>query len=164
MIIYLLLIFIILILTTKKSKYSIFPWNNKKFKNFNNCYSYAVNEPDENLKKKRQPGNNTKIPKNKYTCSHFDGLLKNDYPNIKKIYSGEKRCSHRISLVLDKNKKDFHFYRLLSGDESWSHKPGNKKVSKVDSGNNHILDPKYTNHDYGNYNYDTFCGYYCLDN
>ena len=160
-----LIVSLILILTTTKSNYSIYPWNTNKFKNFNNCYSYALDEPDEKLKKKREPGeiNNKKIDKKNYTCSQFNTLLKSDYPNIKKI-DDTGVCSHAISLVLDKNKKDFHFYRLLDNDKTWSHKRGNKNVSKTDSKNNIIMDPKYTNRDYGIYNYDTFCGYYCLNN
>jgi hypothetical protein len=160
------IVLLVLVLKTKKSNYSIHPWNSKKFKSFNNCYSYAVDEPDENLKKKREPGdtNGRKINKNNYTCSHFDTLLTSDYPDIRKSNTQPTGCSHSISLVLDKNKKDFHFYRLRDNDETWSHKRGNKNVSKTDSKNNHIMDPKYTNRDYGSYNYDTFCGYYCLDN
>jgi len=162
---FLVLVVLVLVLKTKKSNYSTIPWNSKKFKSFNNCYSYAVDEPDENLKEKRDPGNKSgkKIDKNNYTCSHFDTLLKSDYSNIRKN-NNNSGCSHSISLVLDKNKKDFHFYRLLGDDHTWSHKRGNKNVSKTDSKNSSILDPKYTNRDYGNYNYDTFCGYYCLDN
>ena len=157
---------VIIFLKTKKSNYSISPWNSKKFKSFNNCYSYAVNEPDERLKTKRDPGDTSgkKIDKNNYTCEQFDSLIKTDYPYIKKSNNQFIGCSHSISLVLDKNKKDFHFYRRLDGDKTWSHKRGNKKVSKTDSKDNTISDPRYSNRDYGIYNYDTFCGYYCLDN
>ena len=157
---------LILFFKTKKMNYSTSPWNSKKFKSFNNCYSYAVDEPNEKLKEKRDPGHASgkKMDKNNYTCSHFDTLLKSDYPYIKKSNNQFSGCSHSISLVLDKNKKDFHFYRRLDGDNTWSHKRGNMKVSKTDSKNNLIVDPIYANRTYKNYNYDTFCGYYCLDN
>lgn len=158
-----LLIFLVLILIHKRSKYSTLPWNTNKYKKFNNCYSYALDEPDPGLKSKRDPGETSgkKINKNNYTCAHFDELLKSDYPNIEKT-NNPRACSHSISLVLDKNKKDFHFYRLFKNDNTWSHKRGNKNVSKTDSKNNEIITPEFAKRDYGDYNYDTFCGYYCL--
>ena len=158
----------------KKYRFSKKKWNSKEYKQYNNCYSYALNSPDPFLKQKRYPGKSSHFKRNNsiYTCDYFNKLLKSDYPDLKKT-NNFLNCPcdkkyNMISLVLDTtdNKKDFHFYRLDS-DMTWSHKPGNNKVRRRDALNNIIYNPKYANHNYksnnkGNHNYNKFCGYYCL--
>ena len=130
-------------------------WNSDKYRQYNNCYSYALNSQAPFLKQKRYPGKSSRFKRNKsiYTCNYFDKLLKSDYPDIKKTNNyRECPCDRKynmISLVLDNNtdKKDFHFYRLDS-DMTWSHKPGNNKVRRRDALDNIIYDPKYANHNY----------------
>ena len=40
----------------KKYRFSKNKWNSNKYKQYNNCYSYALNSPDPFLKQKRYPG------------------------------------------------------------------------------------------------------------
>jgi hypothetical protein len=166
--------------TPQKHYTSTFPWNYYGFKQNNNCYSYALNEPDITLWHKRYPGSSshTKRDFNIYTCKYFEHLLKKDYPNIKKT-DNYKKCPcdknyHMIAMVIadgytpykrDED-DDFHFYRLDKNNK-WSHKQGSKKISYKDANNDEIIDPKKANHYYkqnnmGSKNYNKFCGYYCI--
>lgn len=158
-----LILFLFLVCNYHKIGYSPMPWNDKKHKKFNNCYSYAMNDPDPSRTSKRIPGETSDLKRDKknYTCSHYERLIQSDYPGLMKVDS-LNGCSHGISMVLDPNgkKKDFHFYRFDDG--VWSHKRGDNKVSKVDSNGDLITDPKTAGRDYGKYEYDKFCGYYCL--
>ena len=144
--------------------YSPMPWNSDDYIKFNNCYSYAVNDPDSERKSKRIPGESSNLKRDSinYTCSHYENLIKNDYPAISKV-NNLSECSHGISLVLDGKGKetDFHFYRYENG-KGWSHKRGDNKVTNVDSNGDLINDPKKAGRNYGTYNYEKFCGYYCL--
>ena len=164
----------------KTPKYDVKLWNSDKYKKYNNCYSYALNEPDPKLTVKRNPGMSSNLVKNNniHTCGYFQKLLKNDYPNMVKT-SNYKYCPcdkdyRMISMVIadgntpfvgDKN-DDYHFYRL-DNNNKWSHKPGSKFVSNIDADGKIINDPKYANHNYqqndkGSNNYNNFCGYYCI--
>jgi len=163
-----------------KHNITTFPWNYPGFKQYNNCYSYALNKPDITLIKKRYPGmsSNTKRNNNIYTCKYFDYLLKKDHPNIIKTNKfNQCPCDKpykMISMVLSDgntpyygdNEDDFHFYRLDKNNK-WSHKPGSKYVTYTDANDNIIHDPKKANHNYeinnkGTKNYNKFCGYYCI--
>ena len=164
----------------KKPKYDSTIWNDEKYKEFNNCYSYALNEPDSTLKDKRDPGISSNIKKNNniYTCGYYEKLLKHDYPDMVKT-NNYKFCPcnkdyRMISMVIaDGNSPfvgddndDFHFYRL-DNNNKWSHKPGSRVVSYTDADNKLIYDPKDANHYYkqnnkGSKDYNNFCGYYCI--
>ena len=156
------------------------PWNNDNHIKFNNCYSYALNEPDSNLKEKRYPGqsSNTKRNESIYTCEYYEQLLKSDNPHIVKTNNfNECPCDkpyHMISMVIADNTTpyeeddgdDFHFYRL-DNNNKWSHKPGSRKVSYIDANNKEVIDPAYAEHNYSlidgeSKNYNNFCGYYCI--
>ena len=84
----------------------------------------------------------------------------------------KKKCKcneYKIALVIDdnntpmkKDNDDFHFYRQDYQTDVWSHKPGNNKISRVDANGDLIFDPSIADRRYSKYNYDKFCGFYCL--
>ena len=156
------------------------PWNNETHKEFNNCYSYALNEPDITLKEKRYPGmsSNVNRDENIYTCEYYEKLLKSDKPGVIKTDNfNECPCDKQynmVSMVIandytpyeQDDGDDFHFYRL-DNNNKWSHKPGSRVVSYKDANNKKITDPSQANHNYsltdsGSKNYNLFCGYYCI--
>lgn len=161
-------------------------WEHDIIIEYNNCYSYAMNFPMLNRKYKASPGGGEEDIGNKgtnnanrnydiYTCSYFDKLIKNDYPNIiKKDVNNvnELNCPtgyYQMALVIDDEKTpyehdgdDFHFYRKDCDTKYWSHKPGGSHVSRVDASGNLITDPKYCDRNYGDNNYYKFCSYYCV--
>lgn len=148
-----------------KHKFDNQPWNDTKHKKYNNCYSYAINDPDPSRTKKRWPGENEKN-ETKYSCEYIEKLLKIDHPDMIKT-DDFKKCPcdseyNVIALMTDDKgiKRDFHFYRL---DENnlWSHKLGSREVSNKDGNNKLIRDPKISNNSYLPFDYD-FCSYYCL--
>lgn len=164
----------------KKYNVETTPWNNSNYIEFNNCYSYALNEPDKNLNDKRYPGESTNVKRNEniYTCEYYEKLLKSDKPHsVKTNNFNECPCDkpyHMISMVIaDDNTPykqdegdDFHFYRL-DNNNKWSHKPGSNKVSYKDANKKEIIDPALSEHNYslldnGSKNYNNFCGYYCI--
>ena len=153
-------------------------WNNNPNKENINCYSYSINYIDNTLKKKPRPGYYTGQPnllKGDYDCSKFDKMLKKEVVGIYKSSLNEKcKCDyHKIALVFDNegDKQDFHFYRQDNND-MWSHKPGSNNVRNTDDSGDLIYDPEsadrdyrdYTNDEDSGYNYDVFCGYYCVPN
>lgn len=166
--------------TPRKHYMTTFPWNYPGYKQYNNCYSYALNEPDITLRHKRYPGSSSHSDRdfNIYTCNYFEHLLKKDYPTIKKTNNFhrcpcDKKYNMMAMVVADGNTPynadeddDFHFYRL-DNNNKWSHKQGSKKISYTDARNEQISDPKIANHYYKKYNrgsknYNKFCGYYCV--
>jgi len=58
--------------------------------------------------------------------------------------------------------RDYHYYRK-NDDNIWTHKPGYKPSTNLDSNNNFIFNPRKANRDYGGtLNYKNFCGYLCV--
>ena len=152
-------------------------WHKKNVQQYNNCYSYAINKIDPSLKQKPYPGyfsgNDRKYQKT-WGCDILNDMMKKDIPEIHEI-QGDQKCPcgfHKIMLFVDDHgsKKDFHYYRQDFPD-SWSHKPGSNKVTKYDRNGNLIYDPIMANRDYrinnkesSGFNYNKFCGQFCVKN
>ena len=86
-----------------------------------------------------------------------------DNPNIFKT-TREYKCgpSHYKGAVVVAPGRDYHYYRL-NDDNVWSHKPGYKPSTYIDSKNKIITDPEYASRDYGGtLNYKDFCGFVCV--
>jgi len=157
----------------KKPIYDENLWNNNKIIKYNNCYSYAFNEPDPTKESKLDIGrlSNNRMKKDNFTCNHLNNLLLKDRPNITKV-SGVDSCGcneYGVAMVLDDNETpyiddhdDFHFYRKDYNSEYWSHKPGSTPVSRLDANGDMILNPELADRKYKNWDYNQFCGYYCV--
>jgi YD repeat-containing protein len=147
----------------------------------NNCYSYALNDPDGHPVGGSQPGlaagrgDNFDWPIN---CTDIrtraiaDGLLEWDCDQACK--SG----FYKVALVVDgtitgKTDTDYHWYRQ-NKEGCWSHKRGQNPVCNTDASHKLIVDPRTANRDYGQVlawdgkdyggqlNYDQFCGDACF--
>jgi hypothetical protein len=109
----------------------------------NNCYSYAINHPDNPPGWKSSPGEAAGLgiaKKNKFDAKDLtrlvekDGLLPaGDTPVQKKGY-------YLVALFVIPQ-DDFHFLRQ-DKDGKWSHKPGDEEVTNVDFKDKLITDPK----------------------
>lgn len=133
----------------------------------NNCYSYAFSDLSLNRKSKPQPGFKANLPaltKNQYKCTEFINRIKADYPRTKFIGNDPNMAytsCNLIFLALDEENKDYHFYKR-NNDWLWSHKPGLLDVSNIDSDGKIIVNPFYAKKNYGIYNYNTPCGFFCI--
>lgn len=144
-----------------------------------NCYMYFLNKknhevvqlckkdyPQYKMCRRAQPG----------YASGFPGLRTEDYkcPTIMRrtlkdntaIYrtSFKKKClpSHYKGALVVAPKRDYHYYRY-NDDGLWTHKPGYKPSTEMDSNNNVIHNPKRAARDYGGtLNYKDFCGFLCV--
>ena len=144
-----------------------------------NCYNYFLNKKSinaiktcKNIDYKRegscrrpQPGyyfGMKPMTKKDYTCKTINHRTIKDNPLILKATEQEtcKKGYYKGALVVAPN-RDFHYYRL-NDDGVWSHKPGGKKSSVVDSNNKPIKNPRLAGRTYGSLNYKDFCTYYCL--
>lgn len=145
-------------------------WEDEDIIKYNNCYAYAFRDLKLNRKTKPQPGfknNLTPLTKNQYNCQNFIERILLDYPNAEymgKNYINCTDCKNSVFLALDNKglKQDYHFYRQNS-DGFWTHKPGSEEVLHTDSLGNKIVNPKFSNRKYKNYNYKTSCGFFCID-
>jgi len=144
-----------------------------------NCYMYFLNKkndevvklckkdyPKHKICRRAQPGYVSGYPilkKIDYKCPNIMERTLADNPNIYK--TGEnKKCiptHYKGALVVAPN-RDYHYYRE-NDDGQWTHKPGYKPSTLVDSNNNVILNPRKAARDYGGtLNYKDFCGYLCV--
>jgi hypothetical protein len=58
--------------------------------------------------------------------------------------------------------RDYHYYRL-NDEKVWTHKPGYKPSTYLDSKNKIIRDPELASRDYGDtFNYKYFCSFVCV--
>ena len=154
-------------------------WNSATFKKYNNCYSYSIDEPDANLRRKRRPGRKSNDPGTRRkvkTCALYERLLRDDHPTLHKVSSPRCPCrpypQRLIAMAVagtstpnDTSDDDFHFYRRDGNTPYWSHKPGSESVRHVDASGRNILDPQTANRNYrpnDGKNYTDFCGYYCM--
>ena len=144
-----------------------------------NCYMYFLNKknnevvkmcketfPKQNICRRAQPGYAAGYPllsKEDYKCSNIMERTLSDNPNIYK--TGEnKKCipSHYKGALVVAPGRDYHYYRQ-NDDNTWTHKPGYKPSTNLDSKNNFILNPRKASRDYGGtLNYKNFCGYLCV--
>ncbi len=157
-------------------------WNTKtEVRETHNCFAYAmnVNDPKQMAKCRgvklcnapfHQPGSaagyNRFMQSRPKTCPNMMARILGDNPNIQ-MTTFEAKCPPRtskIALVVDES-DDYHFLRQ-DNTGFWSHKPGARPVSNLDSGKHRIWDPALCDMDYtkpvGTLNYDIFCGYMCV--
>lgn len=144
-------------------------WEQNDAQKFNNCYAYAFEDLDTNRKFKPQPGlksNKKHIKASVYSCKKFIENIISDYPGstFHKTLPECRNCRRRIFLALDNTgpKKDYHFWRENS-DGFWTHKPGSGPVLHTDGDGKKITNPLYSNRNFGNYNYNLACGFFCID-
>jgi hypothetical protein len=122
----------------------------------NNCYSYALDDPNNPFGGKPQPG--------QYSGDMFDNLTLNDITSaairdgyvkkptfFNKLGFG-KRGYYGVYLVIDNvdGVQDYHWYRQDKGG-FWSQKHGNGIVTNVDGSGHLIRNPVWANHNYGVY-------------
>jgi hypothetical protein len=118
------------------------------------------------LCRRAQPGyvsGHKPLGKNDFKCPIMMRRTLADNSNIYKI--GEnKKCipSHYKGALVVAPGRDYHYYRL-NDDNQWTHKPGYKPSTNLDSNNNIIVNPRKATRDYGGtLNYKNFCGYLCV--
>ena len=145
-------------------------WNkNNKIRETHNCYSYALNALVSSRINKPQPGYSSKYPhisNGNYTCDPFIKRLKKDIPSLyKSTFRGKcKNGFFKIYMAVTENSPDtdYHFYRQDS-NKYWSHKPGRTDVTNIDASGKKIINPDKANRNYTHYNYDSGCGFFCIN-
>jgi hypothetical protein len=143
-------------------------WN--EHSRVNNCYAYALGVFDADREKKPQPGEITgglkPITPDDYTCPAITERMMADFPPPHVLPASEATVCpsgyYKVALAVDE-KRDYHFYRQ-DPDGRWSHKMGERQVTRLDGAQREIINPRCAVSDYGAYNYDTFCGYFCATN
>jgi hypothetical protein len=143
--------------------------NNQKIKDTHNCYSYALNALVASRINKPQPGYSSKYPhisNGNYTCNPFIKRLRKDIPSLyDSTFRGKcKKGFYKIYMAVTENSPDtdYHFYRQDSNGY-WSHKPGRTDITNIDASNNKIINPDKANRTYPHYNYDSGCGFFCIN-
>ena len=144
-----------------------------------NCYMYFLNKknyevvekcketyPKKRLCQRAQPGYASGYPmmdKTDYTCPNIMERTLSDNPNIYKV-DENKKCipSHYKGALVVAPGRDYHYYRQ-NDDNKWTHKPGYKPSTNLDSKNNEIKNPRKALRNYGGtLNYKNFFGYLCV--
>lgn len=144
-----------------------------------NCYTYFLNKKSrksyDRCKKeyktrqycsRPQPGYYSNMPsmkKDEYNCPIVLKRTLTDNPNIYKSSKTEKcHPEYYKGAIVVAPKRDYHYYRL-NDEGQWTHKPGYKPSTHLDSDNNIITDPEKASRNYGGtLNYSDFCGFYCV--
>jgi len=115
----------------------------------NNCYSYALDDPNNPFGGKPQPGQYdgtvfTYLDIDNITNAAInDGFAKK--PSFWNKLGFGKQGYYEVYLVLGES--DYHWYRQDQGGK-WSHKQGNWHVSNVDASGRMIRNPSKANHNY----------------
>lgn len=133
-----------------------------------NCFAYALNETGTAAKNLRtlQPGDfagiTPRLSQPLYTCGEVHRRLMADasaiHPESIRAVAADQVCpsgTYRIALSVDP-RRDFHFYRQ-DPDGSWSHKIGGDPAHRLQEGDPRCAAPRYSV-----YQYDQFCGFYCV--
>jgi RHS repeat-associated protein len=141
-------------------------WNDPRYMDVNNCYSYAVDDPVAFPQRTftPQPGNAGGSPLRDVTVSDVtqaaiaDGLryLGPALSPTTSVAPGE----HVVALVVDPG-KDYHWYRQ-NPNGTWSHKRGITEVRNVDASNRRIVNPNTADRNYGRTNYREWGGYFAV--
>ncbi len=116
----------------------------------NNCYSYAIDDPFNDIEGKPQPGD---YSGNRIECISIDeitaagiadGYIKK--PNFFNKLGFGKKGYYNVYLVIDNvdGVQDYHWYRQDKGG-MWSHKPGTTNATNM-YGNRSIRNPARINH------------------
>ena len=153
--------------------------DNPYLRESHNCYSYFLNLKDpsaielcrktyskRNICRRSQPGYASHYPALQTSDFNCPTIMKRtlaDNPNIVKT-SKDSQCSpsHYKGAVVVAPGRDYHYYRL-NDENVWTHKPGYKPSTYLDSKNKIIKDPEIASRDYGNtLNYKDFCGFVCV--
>lgn len=128
-----------------------------------NCYDYAFGNANPNQTKFSQPVVRDSRS-HEYTCHEVERGILEQYPRTS-IVPFDQACGageRKITLVVDAiTPSDFHFMRQ-DDDGFWSHKPGYQKPKREDGSGNLIAAPHESNRDFGSFNYDHVCNYYCI--
>ena len=188
MLLFIGLIFIVILLFVYLNKNELFinlinynpdKWNtNKYIKASHNCYMYALNKIDNNLKNecknmfkssvtdncrllRVRPGtkSNYKIKGNNlFNCNDMKNAILKDNPlaYASTINSKCKTNYYKIASSVNED-KTYHFYRQDSNN-LWSHKDGGSFVTNIDKDGKLISDPQYANRGI----YKLFCNYFCV--
>lgn len=144
-----------------------------------NCYMYFLNKknnevvkmcktdyPKYKMCRRAQPGYASGfeiLGRNDYKCPKITKRTLMDNPGIYKT-SLKKKCkpTHYKGALVVAPKRDYHYYRL-NDDGLWTHKPGYKPSTTMDSNNNLIVNPEKAARDYGGtLNYKDFCNFLCV--
>lgn len=153
--------------------------NNPYVRESHNCYMYFLNKknhevvklckkdyPKYNMCRRAQPGYASGfdiLRKRDYKCPVIMKRTLKDNPGISKT-SFKKKCKsthYKGALVVAPN-RDYHYYRY-NDDGLWTHKPGYKPSTHLDSNNNLIRNPRKAARDYGGtLNYKHFCSFLCV--
>lgn len=130
-------------------------WNdNGKIQESNNCYTYALNDPDnpKNHVRGSNPGEVSGLKLSSVDINEVanaaisDGLKK---PNLFNKLGFGKRGYYEVYLVVDIEGGDYHWYRQDKGG-NWSQKHGLLPVDNVDGSNHLIYNPERANQNYFN--------------
>lgn len=157
-------------LSGSEKKYNPKKWNNKdNIRRYHNCYSYALNQISSSRVGKAQPGyfaNYPSLKNSDYNCKTFYKRLVKDNPTLY-LVDFDTPCNKGfykgfIALDTKKHDTDYHFYRQDSNGY-WSHKPGATNVINTDSSGKLITNPLKSNRRGYNYNYETPCFFFCIN-
>jgi hypothetical protein len=178
MIFYLFIMLLIILLFRSESFVNYEPqlWNNDKgIRLSHNCYQYALNDIDYNLKKdcdkdkngciklRSRPGHFSKKKiykddKKLMTCNLMNKAIKDDNEKIYNI-DFKNKCKndfYKIAFSVDPG-KTYHFYRQ-DDNGNWSHKDAGSHATNLDKSGNLIFDPKKADRGI----YKKFCDYLCV--
>ena len=150
-----------------------------------NCYTYFLNLKSkhaylvckknfhkQNMCYRPQPGyasGHSPIKKDRdYNCKNVMKRTLKDNIHMYKINNFERKCpkDYYKGAVVVAPGRDFHYYRE-NDNGIWTHKPGYKPSTNLDSNNIPIKNPEKSNRNYGHdskgeLNYKDFCGFVCV--
>ena len=133
-----------------------------------NCYYYEFDNYNIFKTGFSQPGylSHSKPSESgdRMTCAGVNERLNNDHGNNITVAGRNDVCGpgkYKIALIADRN-KDYHFLRQ-NKDGTWSHKPGNTFATNLDYSGKLVTDPEAANFISGEFSYNDFCNYFCID-
>lgn len=144
-------------------------WNHPSHVRKNNCYNYACNQRTDT---------NTRVGSltfgSSLDCSRVGQEAEKD-GLVRAVEKKCRGCTHKVALFIGKMKvtlkgkpfefDDYHWYRL-DDTGRWSHKSAKRPATDLDASDKPITNPETADRTYVRdytLNYDTFCGYYCVD-
>ena len=148
-------------------------WNEKYIRISHNCYAFALNNINLNLKnicKNKfcrgvfpQPGHFCNSSLKLQTCFQLKKRIVCDNPNIYEIdfKTKCKRNFYKIGFATNNNSY-YHFYRQ-NRNGLWLHKDASRKISKYDASKNLIINPRLADRNYDKIrNYVDWCSFMCV--
>ena len=161
-------------------------WNKKYIKASHNCYSYSMNQIEQERVNKcithvdndkscgqRGPPRPSSyvytfpLGKN-ITCDSIIHGVKKDFPDAEVLEDNDNECpenKYKIALFIDDKDKSYHFLRKDKCNNPtglWSHKNVTGPVTNKDVDGKDIYNPEYANLRYSWVNYDQMCNYLCI--